>query len=42
METERLEQVFEKTNGHCHLCGEKVYFSGYGSRNIALTILFKT
>ena len=31
METERLEQIFEKTNGHCHICSEKVYFSGYGN-----------
>jgi len=31
METERLQKIFERTNGCCHICGEKLSFSCYGN-----------
>jgi hypothetical protein len=33
MERERLQKVFRKTDGKCHLCGRKCTFSKYGDRN---------
>lgn len=27
---ERLNDIFDKTNGRCHLCGRKLSFSSYG------------
>ncbi|MDO8593844.1 MAG: HNH endonuclease signature motif containing protein [bacterium] len=29
----KLEEVYEKTNGHCHFCGDKVIFKKYGLKN---------
>jgi hypothetical protein len=31
METERLKQIFNKTNGRCHICHNNLSFSGYGN-----------
>jgi hypothetical protein len=30
---ERLEQIFDKTSGYCHLCWGRLAFSNYGQRN---------
>jgi 5-methylcytosine-specific restriction endonuclease McrA len=26
---DQLEVIFDRTDGHCHLCGRKMYFSNY-------------
>ena len=31
METERLQKIFKKTDGNCHICHSKLSFSNYGS-----------
>ncbi|MCU0435377.1 MAG: HNH endonuclease [Bacteroidia bacterium] len=31
--TERLEQIFDKTDGHCHLCHGKISFTQYGKNS---------
>lgn len=30
MDQSRLETIWDKTNGHCHFCGEKLIFANYG------------
>lgn len=29
----KLEEVYKRTNGHCHFCGDKVVFEKYGLKN---------
>jgi hypothetical protein len=26
----QLREIFDKTGGHCHFCGDRVYFKRYG------------
>jgi 5-methylcytosine-specific restriction endonuclease McrA len=33
-----LRQVFERTNGHCHFCGDPVVFERYGNRSAGSTV----
>ncbi len=33
---EKLREVFDKTNGHCHFCGDAVDFQKYGLRDIGI------
>lgn len=30
----KLEDVFNKTNGHCHFCGDKLLLTKYGAKDI--------
>lgn len=30
---ERLRQIYDKTGGHCHICGKKLAFTSYGFRD---------
>lgn len=32
MLTKKLQQIFNRTNGHCHFCGDKLIFEKYGLR----------
>ena len=32
MTTKKLRQIFDRTNGHCHFCGDKLVFEKYGLR----------
>lgn len=32
MTTKTLQQVFDRTAGHCHFCGDKLTFEKYGLR----------
>ena len=31
---QQLKNIFNKTNGHCHFCGDKIIFEKYGVRDI--------
>lgn len=30
----KLKEIFERTNGCCHFCGDKVVFEKYGVKNV--------
>ena len=32
MTTKKLQQIFDRTNGHCHFCGDRLVFEKYGIR----------
>ena len=32
--TKTLREIFEKTNGHCHFCGDIVVFECYGVKDV--------
>lgn len=34
LSNKNLKIIYEKTNGHCHFCGDKVVFERYGLKNI--------
>ena len=31
MNDETLRQIYQKTNGHCHFCGDRLSFNNYGA-----------
>lgn len=34
MTAKQLQQIFDRTNGHCHFCGDPVMFKKYGLKNM--------
>ncbi len=34
MTTKTLKQIFDRTQGHCHFCGDPVVFTKYGLKNL--------
>ncbi|MFH1698785.1 MAG: HNH endonuclease signature motif containing protein [Candidatus Omnitrophota bacterium] len=38
MNKEQLKEIFDKTRGHCHFCGDKLAFNKYGYKKNSKTM----